>query len=288
MNVSVAPDTNRPDYAQEVFDRLSRDYAQLLESVADVIARGKLLPTPITSDDQLSEYGGVIADGRALVKRLTTYHQAEKDPYLNGGRGCDNLFFGEIDKLARRFKSSVPGIIDIADKHVDDWMQAKLREERARRLKAELEERNKLLEAAQKAEAERLAAQAAFAAAERARKLENIAARQKEAEEHAEAAAKATAEEKLAAERAADAHIDTLATAADMTRTRLDSGHVATMVQIPYVEIIDVMKLDRDALWPHLKEDAILSALKSWAKTKSHKIPMSGAIIEMRDKGQLR
>jgi hypothetical protein len=46
--------------------------------------------------------------------------------------------------------------------------------------------------------------------------------------------------------------------------------------------------LDKDLLWPFLKEEHILMALKAWAKTKSHKTPMAGAVIEMRNRGGIR
>ena len=54
------------------------------------------------------------------------------------------------------------------------------------------------------------------------------------------------------------------------------------------LEITDVTKLDMAALWPFIKEDHILMALRAWAKTKSHRTPMAGATIELRNKGQIK
>jgi hypothetical protein len=288
MNLSIAPTNERPDYAQEVIDRLTRDYDHLLTSVSDVTARFAALPETIRDEYDLSQYGAVIADARELKKRLDAYHDAEKAPYLNGGRGCDNFFFGEIDRLIRRSKGAAPGWIDIADSRVDSFMQEKLRAERARRQAEEEAMRAKLRAAEEAAEAARRAEQEALAKAARARNQANIDANRAKAAEEALAAEKARQQAALAAQQAEDARIDTLATAADMTRTRLDSGHLATMKQVPFVQVVDRRLLDRGALWAHFKDSDIEAALKSWAKTTEYKCQMAGAVIEMRNKGQLK
>ena len=50
----------------------------------------------------------------------------------------------------------------------------------------------------------------------------------------------------------------------------------------PYVEILDASKLDLDKLRPYLPQEALLKALRAWARITEHKQPMAGAIIEMR------
>ncbi|WP_371068113.1 hypothetical protein, partial [Salmonella enterica] len=70
--------------------------------------------------------------------------------------------------------------------------------------------------------------------------------------------------------------------------TRTEGGAVATLQQVPFVEIEDVTALNKDLLWPFLKDEHILMALKAWAKTKSHKTAMPGAIIELRNQGVVR
>lgn len=286
MPASLAPTNEQPDYAGEVMERLSKDYANLLESVADVLARLRALPATIEDENVLSEYSAVIKDGRDLRKRLEVYHDAEKAPYLRGGQGCDQFFFGAIDRLGKRAPRAANGGLDVADARVDDFMQRKLQAELQRRAAAAREAARLVKEAQDKADAEFRAATERALAAERARKPENIEVHREAAQEHAENAAKAEFEAERARELAEDARIDTLAPAADLVRTRLDSGALATMGQSPYVQITDVTQLDKEVLWAFLKEDAILAALKVWAKTKSYRVPMAGAVIEMRYKGR--
>lgn len=284
----LEPTNEKVDYAGEVSSRLKKDYAVLVESVASVLERLRKLPKMIEDEAMLSQYGTLISEGRALDKRLTAYHEAEKAPYLGGGRGVDSFFFGEIARLSRRKDTEPAGGLDVADARVDDYMQRLLMAEQVKRQQEAAEAARVLRIATEKAEAERQAAAEAAAAAERARKPENIAAHQQAAETHAMAAHIAASEVAFAAERAQDAHIDTLAKPADMVRTRLVGGGTATIGQTPSVEILDVTKLDKAALWPFLKDEHILMALKAWAKTKSHKTPMAGAVIGMRNKGQIK
>jgi hypothetical protein len=285
---SLVNTNEQPDYAGEVFSRLSNDYAHLLASVADVLNRLRALPATINDEYDLSQYAVIITEGRDLRKRLEVYHDAEKAPYLRGGQGCDQFFFGNIDKLGKRSPRNPAGGLDIADARVDDFMQRKLRAEQEKRAAAEREERRRAEEIRLREEAARRAEIEALAKAARARNADNIAAHQQVAAEQARIADEQRRARELADQQAEDARIDTLAPAADMTRTRLDSGALATMGEIPFVQITDVTKLDMAAIWPHLKEEHILMALKAWAKTKSHKTPMAGAIIEMRNKGRVK
>lgn len=285
---SLAPTNELPDYAGEVMARLSKDYESLLTSTADILTRLRALPATINDEYDLSQYSTVITEGRDLRKRLEVYHDAEKAPFLRGGQGCDQFFFGCIDKLGRRNPKNPAGGLDVADARVDDFLQRKLAAERAKRAAEAAEAARVLRVAEEKAAAERRAAQEAIEAAARARKTENVEAHREKAANHALAAQQAAAEATLASERAEDARIDTLATAADLTRTRLDSGALATMKQVPFVQIFDVTKLDKELLWPFIKEEHLLMALNAWAKTKSHKTPMDGAVIEMRNKGGIR
>ncbi len=286
--MNIAATNEQPDYAAEVVSRLSKDYAELSNSVADILNRLRSLPKTIENDGQLDDYAKIIREARDLNKRLDVYHDAEKAPYLRGGQGCDHFFFGQQDKLARRNKNNPAGGIDIADARVDAYMQEKLRIEREIRERAAAEERRKAAEEQAKVDAARKAAEEAAAKAARARNEENIAAHRAEAEKQADIAAEALKVAQLAAQQAEDARIETKASAADMTRTRLDSGAIGTMGTVPFVEIEDITLLDKNLLWPFLKEDHVLQALKAWAKTKSHKTPMAGAIIELRNKGQVR
>lgn len=279
---------NQTDYAAEVVSRLSKDYAQLQSSVADVLLRLRELPKTIDDEHALEAYSSVIRDGRDLRKRLDAYHDSEKTIYLRSGQGVDQFFFGLEEKLARRKPRDPAGGLDVADARVDDYMQRKLAAERAERERVAAEERAKADAIRRQEEEARRASDEAAAKAARARNAENVAAHQAEADRQRKLADEAREAEILAAQRADDARIDTKASAADMTRTRLDTGAVATMAQVPFVQIDDITLLDKNLLWPFLKEEHVLMALKAWAKTKSHRTPMAGATIELRNKGQVR
>jgi hypothetical protein len=275
------------DYAADVVKRLSSDYAELMNSVATTLEALRGLPKTIDDEATLEAYSKVIKDGRDLRKRLDAYHDAEKQPYLRSGQGVDQFFFGLEEKLARRKPRDPAGGLDIADARVDDYMQKKLAAERAERDRVAAEERAKAEAEQKRVDDARRAAEEAAAKAARARNEQNITAHREEAARQARIAEEARADEVLASQKAEDAAIDTKASAADMTRTRLDTGAVATMAQVPFVQIDDVTKLDKELLWPFLKEEHVLMALKAWAKTRSHKTPMAGATIELRNKGRV-
>jgi transcription elongation GreA/GreB family factor len=275
------------DYAADVVKRLSSDYAELMNSVSTTLEALRGLPKTIDDEATLEAYSKVIKDGRDLRKRLDAYHDAEKQPYLRSGQGVDQFFFSLEEKLARRKPRDPAGGLDIADARVDDYMQKKLAAERAERERVAREERAKAEAEQKRVDDARRAAEEAAAKAARARNEQNITAHREEAARQARIAEEARADEVLASQKAEDAQIDTKASAADMTRTRLDTGAVATMAQVPFVQIDDVTKLDKELLWPFLKEEHVLMALKAWAKTRSHKTPMAGATIELRNKGRV-
>ena len=60
------------------------------------------------------------------------------------------------------------------------------------------------------------------------------------------------------------------------------------MRQVGYAEITVKMKLDAAALWPFIREEHALAALKAWAKTHGYKRSMDGAVVEMRDESVIR
>lgn len=287
MDQSLIKNNELPDYAAEVTARLRKDYALLFETVTDVLRRLRELPKVIEDESTLSAYASPIKEARDLCKRLDVYHDAEKAPFLRGGQGCDQVFFGEISKLARRAEKEPAGAVDIAQAQVDDYMQRKLTAEREAREAVAREEARKAEEIRKREEAARAAALEATQKAARARNAEIVAAHQAEAHRQAVIAAEERARQIVAEQQAEDARIDTLAPAADMTRTRLEGGALATMGTVPFVQITDVTLLNKERLWPHLKEEHILMALKAWAKTQSHKTPMAGAVIELRHKGKI-
>jgi hypothetical protein len=275
-------------YAGKEAARIRKDYAALFTSVSNLIERFRALPKVINDEATLNKYGPPISEANELVKRLKAFHEAEKAPFLGGGRGVDNVFFGEWDRLSRRKEGNAAGAVNIAQARVDDYAQRLLEAEQAKRAeeaRQAFEKQRKLDEEA--AELRRVADDLAAAAA-RARKPENIEAHREAAAQYADAAAQTEFHADRAAELAEDARIDTLAKPADMVRTRLTSGSMLGMRSEPSVVITNVKLLNKEDLWPFLKEEHILMALKSYAKTKNYDVEMEGAVIGKRNKGSLR
>lgn len=277
-----------PDYAATISARLGADYAELITGARGLLEEARALPGEINSDEEMGPFATLIERMRDTTARIKAYHSSEKEPHLRAGQAVDQFFFGWYEKLSRRNKTDKAGAADVLQACVNDWMQRKLAAERAARQAAEAAARaaEEALRAAQ-AEAARKAAEAA-AAADRARKAENIAAHERQALEEAAKAAQLASAAAQAAQVTDDARIDTLAKPADMVRTRLEAGPMVTMKQVPVVLIEDTSKLDMAKLWPFIKEEHLLMALKAWAKSTSHKRQMDGATIKMVDEAVVR
>jgi septal ring factor EnvC (AmiA/AmiB activator) len=277
----AAPGDNVPDFAKDETSRLEIDYAPLAGTVADLVARATLeVPAQVTTDEQLAAVNRLVVEMRDLAGRCESARVPEKEPHYRRGQAVDQFFTRMKDRLA--------GMIREIGARGHAYNERKLAEERRKR-EAEARERERIArEAREKAEAEERAAREAEEKARRARNEENKAAHQQRADEHAANAAGAKEEAVNAGAAAMDARVDAQAKPADLTRLRTGDGRLSTMREKPYVEIVDVMKLDKDLLWPFLKEEAILAALKKYAATTNHKRPMAGAIIEMRAETEYR
>lgn len=289
MTTEAGPGHNiAPDNAKLETERLTADYAELARSVADALGEARRLPAEVADEDTQSTYAAVIKRLRDLATRVEGIRELEKEPHLRRGNAVDSFFGALRAKLTAKNKTDAPGAVDVLQKRVNAYVQKKADEERRRREEAERAARAEEARIRnERIAAERAAAEEA-ARAERARKPEN-----KEAAADAAAAAAAEAErlrdeEDRARQSRQDATIEATAKTADLVRTRTDSGHLVTAKQVPYVEIVDAMKLDPAVLWAFVKDDAKLAALKSWAKTTQYKKPMAGAIIEMRDEAVIR
>ena len=277
MNTSLAAKGHNqpPDYAQEVTDRMAADYAEMATSVSSVLEEARGLPEAVDDEDDLHKVSEIVVRMRDTINRADAARKAEKEPYLRSGQAIDGFFNSLIERLDKAIK--------VISKRAHEYQQRKLAAERERRrLEAEATARAEL-ELRRKAEQQAREAEEARLAADRARKAEHIETKSAAAVEAEQAASNAKIEAQIAADAAEAAHIDTLRKPAELARSRFDDGRLTTMRQVPFVEILDKMKLDAVALWPFVKEEHALQALKAWAKTNSHKKPMDGAVIEMRD-----
>ena len=292
---AIVGDNQGVDQAQIVNERLALDYHQSIENLDGLLNDfGGSIET-VNSDADALNLGALIKNLRDLDSRLEAYREAEKQPFLRGGNAVDTFFFGHRDKIARRKKgdrSVKPGAIDILQGRIDLWQEKKRAAERARleaeRLEAARiarEEQARLRKALEEAEAARLAA-------ERARKEETKAAKAAIADAEAVKAAHAKALADLAAEKERDARLATEINDADIVRVRGDGvnggGVVLTSKSEGYAFVTNRDLIDLEALRPFFTDFELDKALRAWAKTTGHKVPMKGAEIGFREKGVTR
>lgn len=267
-------------YAEDVAARLDADYAEMTRTAASLLERARALPEAVADEAALEKFSGLVVEMRDAAARAEATRKAEKEPHYRAGQRVDGFFNSIQERLAKG--------MGVLSRRVKDYQNRKLEEERERRRlaaeQAAREERERR-EAAERAERE---AEEARLAAERARKPETKEAKAAAADEAEAKAAEATTAAAVAHDEAEAARIDTLRKPSEIARSRFDSGRLVTMKQVGYVEVVDRDKLDMKALWPFFKDEEILKALRGWAKTKSFKAPMDGAIVEMRDEAVIR
>lgn len=284
----IGDNSQTADYGKRVAEALERDYAEIGATVTSLLDEARALPLTFEEDETFGKYAKLIKNFRDTTARLKAFHVAEKEPHLRAGQAVDSYFFALIDKCARRDKKAKPGAADILQARLDDEQQRRLAEEQARR-RREAEEAARVEREAREA-AEKLAREAEERrlAAERARKPEQIEAKSEVAAQAESVSDAAQVEAQIAADKAQEAYVNTLAKPADMVRTRVDEGPLVTMQQVGYAEIEDSTLLDKELLWPFIKEDAKEAALRQWAKTTGYNKPMAGAAIGKRNKSQVR
>lgn len=285
---AVIGSNEAPDHAQIVTDRLASEYAEISRSVADALDEARALPREVADDDDQSRFAAAIKRLRDLHVRVEGIREMEKEPYLRGGNAVDS-FFGRLkEKLFRKNKNDQAGAADVLQARVDAYVQKKAAEERRRREEEAAKARAEEERLRREAEERERELREADARAARARKEANAEKARAEAAAAEAEARRLREEQEQARQKAQEAAADAAAKTADMVRTRTDGGHMVTARQEPYVEITDEMELDAKALWPFVRSDAKLAALKGWAKAKQYKAQMPGAVIEMRDKAVIR
>lgn len=260
--------------------KMDEELTRLLAEIGGRVDGIPGVPAVIETAKDNGLIAGYMARLRESSKVFDRSHDLEKAPYLAAGRVVDNHYKTRTDKIDKTK--------EILQKRGDAYTARLVAEERQRRQK----------ELADAAEAERLAAAerqrllneaaAAAAAAERARKPENVAKHEERAEIATIKAASAEIDHMMATSEADNAALRAAAPSAAIARTRHESGNLSTAQQVGYCEIIDKTKLDFARLLPFIREDVLLAALKACAKIEGHKVPMDGAIIEMRDKASYR
>lgn len=233
---------NRPPLV-EVLAEKHADLAAKVEGIAD---RANKAPRIVTSDEDLAIIGTLIVDARNLFKTADKEREAEKEPFLRGGREVDAFFKVHTDRLNR--------IGEAFRKLADTWTRQKAEDER-RRLAAEAEKARQ--EAARQTEIAQRAAEAN---------------RTKTAEKH-----EAKAED---AQRAADEAAAAAASpAADHVRQRMDTGILATAKTEWAFEITDYDAIPLEKLRPYLKREHVEQAIRSLVKIQKNATPLPGVRI---------
>jgi hypothetical protein len=268
------------DFAKHEFERLKGEYGYLEKTVEDLEARSEPI-TVVDSVETKDVVKSLIKDMRDAFKRIRGVHEAEAAPHLERHRGTNGFFFGLMDRLGRRDKKAKEGEADRLNRLLTDWDTAELAREQEKR-RREAEEAARIARERQEAEAKaaREAAEAARIAeearlkAERARTDETRAARAKEAEAAAHAAREAAAalsetrvDATVAAARAEDSYVGTLASPADVMRQRGGDGILSTMGTEKFAEVTDRTKIDLEKLRSYLPIAAIETALRKYAES---------------------
>lgn len=265
---------------------MAADVATLLGKIAGRAEGTEGVPLKIETDTENGRIAAFMEDLRKTGKAIQAYRVAEKAPYLEAERAVDGYFNSFADRVAKTQ--------EILQARGDDYTRRKAAHARAEAQRVADAERARLADIAAAAQRERDTALAAAAAAARARKPENIEALETKAVTATQNAAVLQIDEMVQAQAAEEAQAKTLTSTADLTRTRFETGHMATGKQVGFVEIRDIDKIDLNLLRPYLNTDHVLAALKKYAKQFKHAVPekdakgMEGATIELRDAADYR
>lgn len=277
-----------PDFGALISEYVAKKYAEWPDKIGKILDDARDLPQKIENDDDLGRTADVIKKLRDMSRAADSLREGAKTPYRAAGAAVDAFFFPLMEKCQRRSKTQRAGAADILQARHDDYQARKLALEQQRRREEAEKAAEEARQAFKKAEEERIAAEEAQKAAARARKPETVATKATTADEKARAANLAETEARIARDKAEAARIETLSKPSDMVRTRSDGGAVSTMATEPYAVVEDYDKLDKTALWPFIKRDAIDAALRSWARTTGHSTQMAGAAIGRKPKSQIR
>lgn len=296
LNPRAVPGSNEaPDYAQQVTDRLAREYEAVKTTLDDLVAEAAALPPLVDTDDEALKRGALIKRLRDVDTRIEGVRVLEKEPYLRGGNAVDALLNGWRDLIGKRNKNdrtAKAGAIDNLQAGINAHQDRKIAAERIR-LENERRETERLaMEARRLAEQEAAALEAKRLAEERARKPENKMAHRAAAEAQEGVSFEASSSAARATELAEEARLASLARPADIARVRGNAesgaGVTLTVAKEPYAILTDRALVNLELLRPYFTDAEIEKALRGWAKATGHRIAMPGADIGHRNRGVTR
>jgi len=252
-------------YAQDVTDRLSSDYAELLVSTSTALDKAMGMPPACENATHVADIAALMVQLRDLAARGEAHRKAEGEPYLRSKEAVDAFFFKRVKEPLDQVRKDLGGRLDL-------YKQQQLAEERRRR------------------EAEALAARKAQQEAERARQEAEAAARRARSEEtqrlREEQARQARVQADMAEAAVETTTLATMQKPGRMVGERFEgterSGQV-TMRKTAFCMIDDAGALDLEVLRPYIKEEHLLMALRAWAKATNYAVQMPGATVGLRD-----
>jgi len=249
--------------------QLERDYANQLTAIDDYERRAvDEMPSPIDSDEKNSVVSDFLVEMRTRHKELDKLHDAEKAPFLKGGRIVDNFFKdiqAKIEAIGHELVKEQKAYLTAKEARARAAREAeeRRRREEADRLRREAEDARR---AQREAEERARAAAAAAQASERARLQAEKA--QKEAEAlaaKAQAAQEASAAHTVAASEMAE-KTESMKPA-DFARTRSTSSQsMSTLKEVWAFEIDDFDKVDLNKLRGNFKRADVEKAVRQYVQ----------------------
>lgn len=290
-NLPGIGDNTQVDYATLETERLEADFGYLRDTVKNLLSEASAFQI-VDDADTKAKVMSLIKRIRDQAKATLGIHEIEKLPHYRRGQAVDQFFFSMADLLARRDRKAKPGESDRLTQLLTDYDVRELAKEQERRRLAFEEEQRRLRaaeEARRKAERE---AEEARLKAERARTAETQKAKEAAARAAEEAAAAARVEATVAETKAEEAYVPTLATPADIMRTRTGDGTLGTMGTEDFAEITDRNELDLEKLRPYLSVADLEKALRAYAKANGYSsdavVQIKGARFGKRPKSRVR
>jgi len=218
---------------------LEADFADLRQTVEDMLARFADAPAEVRGDDDMIAIGTIISDARAVVKELETTRTKEGGPLFEAKKTIDAFFKDLI------------GQIDTAEKRVRDRADAYTRKKQA-------EER-----------------EIARRKAEEARRAEQEARDRAEAAKSAEAGGRAAARAEALA---AQADAETKAADQASVKVKGDGVTASTRARWTF-SIADYDAVDLNAIAPFMSEDCINKAVGAMVRAQKGRAKIPGVHV---------
>ena len=237
--------------AQAVTNLLKRDYAHLDDERNRLKKRSEGIPLEITGKEDLEKVATLVLDIRNLDDRAESHRKAEKLPHWEKGKAVDGFF--------NSMRQDVNAIADDLHKRTNEYQ---------RKLRAAEEKKRAAEEKAAKEEAERLRLKA-----ERARKPETKMIAQVDA---------------AAAQYRVDQAAQNGGRAKPLQHRFQGSNAMVSEQQVGYARVTDYEKLPLDMIRAYINREALDIAVRAFARTTGHKVPLAGVDIGFESNAVIR